>query len=195
MKNKGNKITFIGILISILAIAARLVFYLGFVSRIIQLPFMQVSEFVGYLNIAFTLGLAVCLIGYVFKFLGEKDVFDIITIATILVSIIVSFGIITIPILGITDGILQNALVNMFLLGIGINVIKKGDTSQGAIMLLAFAFLTVVFPLGLQEIFGEYLNVTIMQILTDTELFIVFLFNEVVMLSTLIFASFTASSD
>ena len=195
MKNKGNKITFIGILISILAMAARLVLYLGFVSRIIQLPFMQMSEFVGYLNIAFTLGLAVCLIGYVFKFLGEKDVFDIITIATILVSIIVSFGIITIPILGITDGILHNALVNMFLLGIGINVIKKGDTSQGAIMLLAFAFLTVVFPLGLQEIFGEYLNVTIMQVLTDTELFIVFLFNEVVMLSTLIFASFTASSD
>ena len=93
------------------------------------------------------------------------------------------------------ENIIQRALVYLFLLGIGINVLKKGDTMQGGIILLTFAYLAIIFPLCAEDLFGGHANATIMEILTDTEVFITYLFNEIIMLATLVFSTFTASSD
>ena len=195
MKNKGNKIVFVGLLLAVLAIAARLVFYMCGIARILEMPFMAINDIAGYMNLAFIVGLLLCAAGYVLKFLGEKDVFDIITVATIGVSIVMSLNIIQLPVYSMTENIIQRALVYLFLLGIGINVLKKGDTMQGGIILLTFAYLSIIFPLCAEELFACHANATIMEILTDTEVFITYLFNEVIMLATLIFSTFTASSD
>ena len=195
MKNKGNKIVFVGLLLAVLAIAARLVFYMCGIARILEMPFMAINDIAGYMNLAFVVGLLLCAAGYVLKFLGEKDVFDIITVATIGVSIVMSLNFIQLPVYSMTENIIQRALVYLFLLGIGINVLKKGDTMQGGIILLTFAYLAIIFPLCAEELFACHANATIMEILTDTEVFITYLFNEVIMLATLIFSTFTASSD
>ena len=107
-----------------------------------------------YLNYAFLIGLAVILIGFVLKFLGSKDIFDLIVCVCVLASIAVTF----IPMLvfygSLIGNIIGSVLDELFLLGICINLFKKGKQAPCIILTLMFVYFSVLYPIAMYLIFG-----------------------------------------
>ena len=153
MSNTGSKISFGGLLICALVAAIRVLTYFGaiiFGDRAITGTYL-------YLNYGFLVGLAIAFIGYVLKFIGERDVFDLITALTVLATIVVSSGLFPYVVFGAQLSIgklIFSVLEELFLLGLGLNFMKKGKTAPGIIMILMFAYFALLYPVAIAIIFG-----------------------------------------
>lgn len=153
MSNVGSKISFGGLLICALVAATRILTYFGaiiFGNEVIADTYL-------FLNYGFIIGFAITFIGYLLKFIGERDVLDLITALTLLVTIVVSSGLFPYVIFGARLSIMKLifcVLEELFLLGLGLNFMKKGNTAPGIIMILIFVYFALIYPLAISILFG-----------------------------------------
>ena len=151
MNNAGSKISFVGLMLCALITGIRVLTNFGaIITRDDDIIYMTYT----YLNYAFLIGLAVILIGFVLKFLGSKDIFDLIVCVCVLASIAVTF----IPMLvfygSLIGNIIGSVLDELFLLGIGINLFKKGKQAPGIVLSLMFMYFAVLYPVAVYVVFG-----------------------------------------
>ncbi len=153
MSNVGSKISCGGLLICALTAGIRILTYFG----AIIFGDEVIADTNIYLNYGFLLGLAITFIGYILKFIGERDFFDLITALTILVTIVASsvlYRYIVFRALLSLGNLIFGVLEELFLLGLGLNFMKKGKSAPGIIMILIFVYFALLYPVAIAIIFG-----------------------------------------
>ncbi|MBE6730243.1 MAG: hypothetical protein E7564_00975 [Ruminococcaceae bacterium] len=153
MSNVGSKISCGGLLICALTAGIRILTYFG----AIVFGDEVIADTYIYLNYGFLIGLAIAFIGYLLKFIGERDFFDLITAVTILITLVVSSGLFPYVVFGAQLSIgklIYSVLEELFLLGLGLNFMKKGKSAPGIIMILIFVYFAFLYPVAIAIIFG-----------------------------------------
>lgn len=186
MSNVGSKISCGGLLICALTAGIRILTYFGaiiFGDEVIADTYI-------YLNYGFLLGLAITFIGYILKFIGERDFFDLITALTILITLVVSSGLFPYVVFGAQLSIgklIYSVLEELFLLGLGLNFMKKGKTAPGIIMILIFVYFALIYPVAIVIVFGGGVGGIIG--------YLIRIFNAVISALTLGLAAVSVASD
>ena len=192
MNNIGNKVSFSGLLACTLVSLARIAMYFT------EVLFYDGNVIKNYslFSILFAVCLAVTAVGYVLKFLGEKEVFDIIAVVTLVVSVVfcvssqpfnIYHGLKGLLSLNMNGEVIKIVLENLFLLGLTAYFFKKGNKKHGKILIFAFAYLSVG-QIALNALFLD--GGADLGYLYFTEMY-----NSIVMLVTLLFTSLTIIND
>lgn len=191
MNNTGNKVSFGGLLVCALVSIARLAMYFS------EVMFHDGSIITNYnlLNVLFAAGLAVTAAGFVLKFLGEKDIFDIIAAVALIVSVVfcisanpfnMYYALMGMPRFEITSEVVKAALENVFLLGLAAFFFKKGNKKHGKVLIFAIVYFAV----------GQIaLNALFLDGGASAYLYFTAIYNSIVMFVTLLFTALTVVNE
>ena len=150
MNNAGSKTSFIGIMLCALVSGARAAAYLA---EIITHKHIIFATSV-YMMYAVIFGLALLIAGYAIKYFNNKDIFDLITMFTVMVTLAVTMFPAIIFRGKILGDIINLALSNLYLLGVAVNFFRKGKQAPCIILTLMFVYFSVLYPIAMYLIFG-----------------------------------------